>query len=496
MTETDIYRAISGVGDDLIENSAPEPGAEQKNRKELWRKRKAVKWAAAAAGFALLILVGCGTFAMAAEAKEYNSAVRFFRENDLSTEGLTRGEIKAVYRDITTDSFTYEKTAAVIENSIRESVGGYEISQDELTPEDVEALWNYRNSNARDLVSARDGFKYKYYDVYKKDVRVDYEVLDVSVLEKYDGEKLLWKCEISNFYIEDYEILEGGILVYGQSQAWMGSQTWYAWMALINEDGGVEWEKLCDNGFKSEYIAAAVDNGDGTFAVFSRGDWNYLCLSQYDKDGNVLQVTKTEVGDYGIWDAARLEDGYIIQLGSYVENEFAKLVKVAGDGSLTDTFSYESDECCYYITDMLEYGGNVYLSAYSIPKQSNGGAGRRDEIAPVLDELFDNHRYDITDEELTPMVRSQYTALLLVCDTKTGVPREFYSVKGSLGGALACNEAGELQWDVEHIATTFFSPATSAFTIGGTSYVYRYFFGADGALLRQEKTGEAVDYYR
>ena len=95
----------------------------------------------------VLILSAClGAFAIAAEAKEYETAVQFFQYYDMSTEGLTRGEIKAVYRDITTKSFSYSKTAEVIQSSISpDTVGGYEIPQEDPTPEDVEALWNQKN---------------------------------------------------------------------------------------------------------------------------------------------------------------------------------------------------------------------------------------------------------------------------------------------------------------------------------------------------------------
>ena len=102
----------------------------------------------------------------------------------------------------------------------------------------------------------------------------------------------------------------------------------------------------------------------------------------------------------------------------------------------------------------------------------------------------------MSSEELTPMVRKNYTALLLVCDPTSGTPREFYSVEGSLGGKLAVSEEEQLLWDVESIAETFFSPATSAFTIGGSCEVFRYCFSSDGSLLTQEKTGEVTPYYK
>jgi len=71
-----------------------------------------------------------------AEAKEYKAAISFFNEYSLTTEGLSRGEIKSIYRDITTNSFSYGKTAEVLQKS----VGGYEIFQDNPTPEDLENL--------------------------------------------------------------------------------------------------------------------------------------------------------------------------------------------------------------------------------------------------------------------------------------------------------------------------------------------------------------------
>ena len=94
------------------------------------------------------------------------------------------------------------------------------------------------------------------------------------------------------------------------------------------------------------------------------------------------------------------------------------------------------------------------------------------------------------------MVRDNYTAVLLLCDPEGGAPETFYSVQGSLGGKLAVNDAGNLAWDVESIVNTFFSPATSSFSIGGACQVFRYTFDNAGALLSQEDTGETVPYHR
>ena len=95
----------------------PEPGLDFYTIQPAQKNKNGVKvFRAIAACFILLIAIGFGSYAFVAEAKEYNNAVQFFNDYGLSTEGLTRGEIKAVYRDITTKTFTYSKTAEVIEN--------------------------------------------------------------------------------------------------------------------------------------------------------------------------------------------------------------------------------------------------------------------------------------------------------------------------------------------------------------------------------------------
>ena len=129
----------------------------------------------------LLLCGGFGTLAFAAEAKVYNDALVFFDTHGLSTEGLTRGELKAVYRDITTQAFTYSKTAQVIGTSLSsEKVDGYEIFQAEPTPEDVENLWN--RWQTKNLLDHR-GIHYVDRADYKMDPLLGFEVLDKSYLE-------------------------------------------------------------------------------------------------------------------------------------------------------------------------------------------------------------------------------------------------------------------------------------------------------------------------
>jgi len=473
MNKYELFRAFEDVDDAILERSeAP-----------VVRRKAPVfrKWGALAACIALI--VSLAGVAFAAEAEEYRAAVAFFEDNGLSTEGLSRSDVKAVYRDITTQHFTYGKTAQVLERS----VPGLEIPQREPTPEELAVLWN---RNLWQNAQPGDGISYHMDYQYKLNESLGFDVLDKSVLECYQDGVLLWTAEFPGLVVEGSVHTSAGTAVWCRNDTWSSEQPDYAYVARVDEGGNILWQKRLDHGFERESIAQVIDNGDGTWAVVSRGDLEYLCLSQYDTDGNELSFRKTQVGNSGIRNVIRLGDGYLVQLSG----EPPRLVKLHRDGDPLDAFTYEGEDCDYYITGMAEFGDRVYLSAYAVPVQTDEGG--RHEIASILDYAFSQDKWEIPSEELTPVVRENYTAVLLLCDPEGGAPETFYSVKGSLGGELSVNEAGELVWNVESITSTFFSPATNSFTIGGTCQVFRYVFDSSGNLLRQEDTEETIPYRR
>lgn len=449
-------------------------------------------WRAAAACIALAAVIGSAAYACAVEAKNYNTAAGFFEEYGLSTEGLSRAEVKAVYRDITKKKFSYEKTADVI----RQAVPGWEIQQAEPTPEELAAIWNeslwdetvWMKSTAPNEITYRVDAKYVY------DPQKGFEVLDKGILECYREMEKIWTAEFKDFYVEGYQFTKEGTVVWGQNDVSSSSDRTYGWIALVDGEGNVMWQKRLEHGFGHEYVGAILSNGDGTWAVVSRGDLKYLCLSCYSADGKELSFRKTEVGNLGIWNAARLGDGYIVQLGNLTSRDTALLYRMDREGRVTDSFSYEAEDCEYHITDLTEFEGQVYLSAYAVPLQNDDGG--RHEIANVLDYISSKEGGEISSEELTPLVRENYTAVLLLCDPEGGEPKTFRSVEGSLGGRLSVNDAGRLEWDVESVTSTFFSPATSSFTVGGVCKVFRYTFDAEGTLIGQTDTGETVPYRR
>ena len=455
-----------------------------------------------AVGAAMILLVfGTAVYAIAAEAKEYNEAVTFFREYDLAEEGLTRSEIKAVYRDIITGSFRFDKTAEVIEQKVtKSSVGGYEILQEAPTPEDLERYWefvtNYEKYIEHNPLRNSDGVIYRIREltVFREDLGL--EIFDQSVFEKYRDGALIWTAENIEFWIDSYVAFDGKVIIYGRSPTDPGEDDDRgAWVALIDQDGEVLWQTRLNNGSVYEDIAAILPS-DEKIVVFSEADARYLCMSEFDLSGKITRTHITEIGPYQIGNTARLGDGYIISLRS--EDGHARLIKVSCDGFITDAFSYESNDCRYFITDMIEYNDKIYLSAHSVPKLENEerDGGGRYEIAAVLNYIFDNQMTDITDDEVTRLMRANFSAVILVCDPISGIPQEFYSVEESIGGKLMIDESNQLIWNVESITHAFFSPMASSFSISSTNLVFRYTFDESGALLNQEKTKEFTRFYR
>ena len=88
----------------------------------------------AAACFIFAVSLGFGGYAYAAEVKEYNDAVRFFDQYALSTDGLSRGDIKEVYKDISTNSFTNDKTVYVIVSNCSPDILSNYTAPDENSP--------------------------------------------------------------------------------------------------------------------------------------------------------------------------------------------------------------------------------------------------------------------------------------------------------------------------------------------------------------------------
>ena len=506
MKKENISQIITRIDDTYIAEAArsaaenrPEAGGEAAV-KSTAGKRSLRRFGLLAACLAAVLLLGTGAFALRAEAKEYEAAVLFFEENGLSAEGLSRTEVKAVYRDITTNSFTYGKTAEVI----RQAVPGWEIAQNEASPEELAKRWARKDWIITDEVDPADdprlgaGIRFL---IDHQGGGVDREGKTVpykGILSCYRDRELIWTAVFTQFNVGGWAYHPEGTIVWGMDYSFVSGGPDTAWIACVDEAGSIRWQHpLLSHGFSQLQIGAVLKNDDGSLAVLGRGDLKYLCLTTLDKDGKELSFRKTEVGNRGLWNAARLGDGYLIQLGSYNTGEYASLVRMDREGNITGEFSYEGEDCVYHLTGMAEFGGQIYLSAYAVPLPDKPGYGR-EEIANILDHIFSMGEagFNISSEELTPLVKDNYPAMLLICDPEAGTAQTFYSVNGSIGDALSVNAEGRLEWSVKRIDSAEFSPATNAFSIICFCRLFRYTFETDGTLSAQLDTGEPAQYLR
>lgn len=474
--------------------------AENFTKKQRGHILHAKKWYFAAAACITLIVLSLGIYGYAADVKEYNEALSFFRQYELSTDGLSRGDIKKVYRDITAGSFSYDKTTDVILSNI--TVDGYELYQDELSSDEIERIWNYikniKNHNA-------PGIPYKSDPIYSRryvDGSSGNELASTTFFEKYEGTQSplpIWSIEFKNVDITEYVVSDGYIFMYGVK--YIGSSDTSSWIALMTEEGNILWEKTIQYAYTNNpYKSVTLLCGESLTLLcpFYSNGTTRLSIREYDFNGNLCSECWTDLSANdercGVLSAVRLGDGSIFIILRVGDAD--KIVKVNAKGEQTDAFTYKSDDSLYSIQDIIEYEGNVYISAYAIPRRDNiSQLGGHDEVRFLLEEGLYRPSPDERDNEMTPYIRDNYTAVLFVCDPDSGEPGEFYSAPGSIGSSLSIGDNGMLIWDVANITSAYFSPATSAFSVYGICNIYRYTFDGNG-IFSQVKTEEVTTFYR
>lgn len=223
---------------------------------------------------ALAVTIISGMFA--AEAKEYNAAVEFFEANCMSTEGMSRSEIKAVYRDSTTKLSAYNKT----DEGIYKSISGTVIYQPDPTTGEYVTVYPFDSSDYR---IERD---------IKNHEKPGTEVDSKYYLSRYANEEMVWQVEFDK-EVDNCRSVSEGTVVWGHS-TFPSSENVYSWVALVDESGNILWEHTLDHGFKNEYIISVLKNPDGAWEVLSRGDNEYSCVSQYEADWNERAFYKIE----------------------------------------------------------------------------------------------------------------------------------------------------------------------------------------------------------
>ncbi len=449
---------------------------------------------------AMFVAVGVGTV-YATEIKEYNKAVKFFNDNSLSIEGLSRGEIKEVYRDITTETFLDSNTAKVLEDS---KVKGYEIIQSDTSPGNLKKVWN----GEIDWLNNQENIYYEYHTDYGNDEWLYDEdgfcycvsTIESSYFTKNVAGRLLWTIKFNEFGIDGYIVADSGVLVYGDTPYSADGNGWDMWCALISDDGELLWKKEIDSGFHHNYSGYVCENSDGTFLVVGRSDnsieneyappkelidknddSNYMVIYKLDSEGNILHTLKVKQEENtSVCEVFESGDNYIVRTENYKTDELnsRKIIKMDKNGKVISTFSYGELLDDYEFRYMTEYDGKLYISTELRPDKS------------IYEKIDD----DISDEKLLPLLKEEFTAMLFVCDFESGLPQEFYTAKGAFAGDLSTDEEGNLLWKVESIMSGRYLPYLSSCSFCGESYELMYKFDESGNLVCEENTRNIVTY--
>lgn len=457
--------------------------------KKLWRTF------AAAACIILLLGVGVGSYTYAADKKEYKNALEFFYEHDLSTNGLTQNEIKEVYRDFYTYSFSDDLTTKVLLNSRQDLIPGYEITSDVAEQEDPLPTTSVSN--------CRTPIYYEYDSVFVPVEGEEYNEFVNCTFAKYkDGEKL-WEVSFDDFSIEGYygdtEFDGDPVLVYGREMSDSTDGYDVAKLVALAPDGTILWKVVQDNTSSFDQILEVLIAPDGSYIAFGRSGHTNLCINKYTKDGVPIYTAVHEVGDHKIANVTPSETGYLIQLFSYVTLEYSRVIKVDFEGNLLGDFRYDSEECDFYISDLCEHNGTVYISGYSTPKAPDYKDFYKRNILVLRETLWEaeDSEEGLSDEERTALFRENFTAVLLACEPNSGTPKEFYSVKGSLGDEVYVNN-GSVCWFTKDIIASSYAPQVTELignvyhVVSGSRYsatcqFYANIFNKDGTFKERKQ---------
>ena len=484
--DLDLTDGFDDLSADNIKNKVRYKMKKQRGRHKIVLSKRLIGKVAC---FALIIAFALTALSAAVFAVEYNNAVKFFDENNISTEGLSKLEMVVIYRDITTRSFTYDKTGEVIQKAIYNGkIKGYDVFGGNITSFDVEGLWNYYSYNGRKYVVS-DGVTAPYEDTEFKlsfDYDNDKRVYDYYYLEKYADGEHLWTATFPKRWISGYDHLNGFVAVYGVCMEPNLSKYDDFFIGKVDGDGNILWQSILSCKEKIQSIEKVFLTENGKVHVFVRYNSTDIGFYNIDENGTCTVSHRIPIGE-SISDIERFKDGYIACASISDDDSNFSVLLFDSKGQLSKKFEYGNNDHQYIVTDMIEFGGNIYISAYSIDlKKVPDGFGIK------VRKKYGNNTGAVSDKYATKLWKKYCSAVLFICDPDTGVPQKFFSASGALGAELGINDNNELVWSLQKISKVEYSPQTSSFTFKVYVDIHRYAFDLDGLFIKQEKTDEEI----
>lgn len=440
------------------------------------------------------------------EAEEYQTAVDFFEEYDLPLEGLSRTEIKEIYKDITTNKFNYDKTGEVIVECIKTKVPGYNIEIEDMDQSEIKNTWYYWNEllkqqNEPDkptntlpetnlptnsLPEINIYYKYESFFTEFENNTID---LTKYIFKKYEDDSVLWSLDLS-YRIDGYEVYEDYLFIYGRQLSYYSTEyAKIAYLTKVDNDGNIIWQQEFADSSKIFNIIVEENN----INVFVNRTYqnNYIQMYSLDNDGNVLFNSEKNNCKDNIEKISKISDFYLIYLKDEELNP--KFLIMNDVGVIEKELSISDDNYKYIFTDILEYNGNIYLSSYSIPIDTDSTI--HNEVGSIDKVLQDIPNNEITNSYVLSLIKANYKAVLFICDKNSGELNTFYSIDDCLGSDIKIKN-GNIIWEVEYFQSMLYTPYISSYIFSGVTQVYNYTFDTSNQLISSTKTEELREFYR
>lgn len=444
------------------------------------------------------VLVGC----YVAEKVDYENAVEFFDLNDMTTDGLSRSDIKRVYRDISSESFEYDDSYKLLsESRDTYSVEGVDIkisnsmNNNTAVPDNL----NYGYSLNEAHGDIPDGVSYTgdYYDGADA---------DAFLTKSADGE-VKWTTHFKTMtYSDDYYVAGGRVLITGYVMYDKLHDYMHTCLALVDDSTGeLLWEKELDSKYHFDEYANAVLTADGCAAVLTiasddrfSGE-NHLVFREFDITGKAVHEHEQRKDDmYYSFNLTEISDGWLAVYNAVTESSsvsstlstvphilvFDSEGVIRREWDFADLGSDGSADGSCNIKSITEHDGRIFVA---VTKRNSTDLYNGMDIEKMLPE---GETFASFSDKARDRVRECFSAVLYVFDSASTKPQQFYSV----GGAMALNESlsfgedGSLVWRVGRIVRAGWSPYTSSFSLYGVTRRYDYTFDSDNKLLRQDRT--------
>lgn len=508
---------------------------------------------ALAAALALAVAgVGAGS-ALGADLYRYTTASDFFEDYALSTEGLSRGEVWAVYRDITTGNFSLPATGQILQSNMGQS------PSDSLSAEEAESMWEgWKDTHApstvepldvsynlhitrRDLQSGHGGMSARPYDAafYSPNLQAEETLFwsneesspvpkssdpygytyqtDMWVFYREENGTRIWTAPLVNLHGITYGYTEDYVVIAGYR-----TDPVETYVLLLSSEGKFQWEVKLSEGLKESPTLFLCE--EDSIILFSGGN-GLICRTVFGLDGTVQSRYENildETGSCFLQKVFPVSGGYLLMTAvTQASEQVFRLCRMNEDGVITNVYTYEDGGGTGLPYN--PYGGGVF-GAYTFRMEiesvveANGylyisitGEGCREgrDMVTVMkllnsywqESFFDSSSVAIPRLEFINRVRACYRSFLLVCDPETMEPLSVTIMDGAYTAerqssvpSIETDADGNIRWIVESPYATVYSPYTSSFSIAGDSYRYTFTLTPEGKVVGDPEITKGYGY--